>query len=128
MNEEQHIVSGTLELSNELCWMPAGWVFDGALERLALALQAERPSMSQALMGATTEGNGGYLDLRSADADELLALLRAAEEAYTRLASEGAASFANPEYIEGFVAQFQTLMEMIRHRLQGIDRKPRDSP
>jgi hypothetical protein len=28
-------MAGTLEVTEELCWMPAGWVFDTVLERMA---------------------------------------------------------------------------------------------
>ena len=111
-------MSGTLELSDKLCWMPAGWVYDEALERLAAELEAGQPSTSRILRQARTEENGGYLDLRSARTDELVALHRAAEDVYVRLKSEGVARFSAPEFYVGFVSQVLTLKEMLRDRLR----------
>ncbi len=113
-------MSGTLELSDELCWMPAGWVYDNVLECLAEELRTEQPSVSRALLQARTYENGGYLDLRSARTDEILALQHAAEKGYARLESEGASSFSLPEFYDGFVSQFLTLREMLQGRLREL--------
>jgi hypothetical protein len=113
-------VSGTLELSNELCWMPAGWVYDNVLDRLAAELEAEHPAIARTLLQARSAENGGYLDLRSARADELLALRQAAEKVHARLESEGASSFAAPEFYDGFVSQFRAFREILGNRLREL--------
>jgi hypothetical protein len=107
-------MAGTLEISDGLSWMPAGWVYDGALERLAKAIEADRPSVARALLRARTEANGGHLDLRTFRAEDLWAIERGADEAYAQLESAGPSSFAMPEYYAGFMEQFLALREMLR--------------
>ena len=61
-------MAGTLEITETLCWMPAGWIYDNALEGIAEHLGndlRERP------LSSLTEINGGYLDLQTATIDEV---------------------------------------------------------
>jgi ribosomal protein S12 methylthiotransferase accessory factor YcaO len=53
--------AGTLEVIEELCWMPAGWVFDTVLERMAVVLHPQEPALAERLLAARTEANSGYL-------------------------------------------------------------------
>lgn len=110
-------MSGTLELSDELCWMPAGWVYDNVLERLAAELQTEKRSLSRTLLQAKTEENGGYLDLRGSRKDELIALGDAIEKVCAGIESEGPGAFFEPAYYEGFISQVRELRGMVRDRL-----------
>lgn len=110
-------MAGTLEISDELCWMPAGWVYDGTLEMIATAIEADRPSIADALLGARTGENGGYLDLRHLPPHDLADIGRAADRAYRRLESEGPSSFRAPEYYDGFLERFRSLREMLRVRM-----------
>ena len=41
-------MAGTLEVTEELCWMPAGWVFDTVLERMAAELHSQKPALAAA--------------------------------------------------------------------------------
>ena len=58
-------MAGTLEVTDELCWMPAGWVFDAVLEHIAAELHTQDPELAAQLLDARTAANGGYLDLRN---------------------------------------------------------------
>jgi hypothetical protein len=83
-------MAGTLEVTEELCWMPAGWVFDTVLERMAAMLHTQEPALAARLRAARTEANGGYLDLRDMELETWALLLHVADSAYNRLKREGA--------------------------------------
>jgi len=107
-------MAGTLEVTEELCWMPAGWVFDTVLERLAAVLYTQEPGLAERLLAARTEANGGYLDLRDLELETVVRLLNAADSAYSRLTREGAQGFAAPEFYEGLRTQLQQLRDMLQ--------------
>ncbi len=48
-------MAGTLEVTEELCWMPAGWVFDTVLERMAAMLHTQEPALAARLRAARTK-------------------------------------------------------------------------
>ena len=106
-------MAGTLEVTEELCWMPAGWVFDTVLERMAAVLHSQAPALAARLLAARTEANGGYLDLRDIDLETLVLLLNAADSAYGRIAGEGAQECAAPAFSEGLLAQLQQLRDIL---------------
>lgn len=106
-------MAGTLEVSDELCWMPAGWVFDTVLERLASELHTPAPELAAQLLAARTEANGGYLDLRASDRGTLDLLLNAADTAYDRLKQESAEGFRTPAFYKGLLDQFQEFRDML---------------
>ena len=45
----------TLEVTEELCWMPAGWVFDTVLERMAAEIDPQEPALAARLLAARTK-------------------------------------------------------------------------
>lgn len=106
-------MAGTLEVTEALCWMPAGWVFDTVLERMAAELHAQEPVLAARLLAARTEANGGYLDLRDTDPDTFVLLVHAAERAYGRLKGERAQGDAAPAFTEGLLTQLQQLRDML---------------
>ena len=106
-------MAGTLEVTEELCWMPAGWVFDTALERMAAVLHPQEPALAERLLAARTEANGGYLDLRVMDLETLVLLSNAADSAYGHITREGAQGLAAPEFYEGLLKQFLQLCDML---------------
>jgi hypothetical protein len=114
------MMAGTLEVTEELCWMPAGWVFDTVLEHMAAVLHSQEPALAERLLAARTEANGGYLDLRDMDQETLVLLFNAADKAYGRIKGKGAQGFATPEFYEGLLTQFQQLRDMLH-----ADRKAR---
>lgn len=107
-------MAGTLEVTEDLCWMPAGWVFDTILERVAGVLYTKDPGFAEMLLAARTDTSGGYLDLRDMPLETLGILLDAAHIAYRHMEREGAAGFAAPELYAGCLTQFQQLLDMLR--------------
>jgi len=107
-------MAGALEVTEELCWMPAGWVFDTVLERMAAVLHTQEPALAARLRAARTEANGGYLDLRDMDLETWALLLHAAESAYSRLTQEGTQGYAAPAFYEGLLTQFHQLRDMLQ--------------
>jgi hypothetical protein len=108
------MMAGTLEVTEELCWMPAGWVFDTVLERMAAVLHPQEPALAERLLAARTEVNGGYLDLRDIELETLVLLLHAADSAYGRLKGEGAQGCAAPAFAEGLLTQLQQLRDILQ--------------
>ncbi len=106
-------MAGTLEVTDDLCWMPAGWVFDHVLELMAAVLQAQSPVLAELLLAARTDANGGYLDVRDWNVDQLETLLDAAHTACGHITRTGAQSFAPPEFHQGFLQQFHQLCDML---------------
>lgn len=106
-------MAGTLEVTEELCWMPAGWVFDAVLERMAAVLHPQDPVLAAWLLAARTEANGGYLDLRDLEGETWARLCNAADRAYDHLNREGGQGGAVPEGAEGLLTQFQQLRAML---------------
>jgi hypothetical protein len=117
-------MAGTLEVTEEICWMPAGWVFDTVLERMAAVLHPQEPALAARLLAARTEANGGYLDLRDSDLETLVLLLHAAESACGRLKREGTQGDANPAFAEGLLAQLQQLRDLLHagHKARMVKR------
>jgi hypothetical protein len=107
-------MAGTLEVTEELCWMPAGWVFDTVLEHMAAELHPQEPALAARLLAARTEANGGYLDLRDVDLKTLVRLVHAAESAYSRIKGEWAQGDTAPAFAEGLLTQLQQLRDMLQ--------------
>jgi hypothetical protein len=90
---------------------------------MAAVLHPLEPGLTERLLTARTEANGGYLDLRDLERETLVLLLNAADSAYSHLKREGAQGCAAPAFYEGLLAQFQQLRDMLqagcKARLQG---------
>ena len=112
-------MAGTLEISEELCWMPAGWVYDNVLERMALALKEEDAMLAGLLLQSRRDENGGYCDLRMIGEGQLLKLSKAADDVYLQVEAEGATAFHDPSSYPGFVDQLLKLRQMFRGREDG---------
>ena len=107
-------MAGTLEVTEDLCWMPAGWVFDNVLERIAEVLYPQDAALAELLLASRTDANGGYLDLRDMNLETLGLLLEAANIAYSCLTRAGVQECASPEFYAGLLTQFQALCDMLR--------------
>lgn len=110
-------MAGTLEISEDLCWMPAGWVYDNMLERMALVLNGEDAMLANMLLQSRTDDNGGYCDLRMMDGGQLLRLAKAADDVCLQIEAEGASSFHDPSSYPGFVDQLRQLRQMLCKRV-----------
>jgi len=107
-------MAGTLEVTEDLCWMPAGWVFDNVLERIADVLYPQDPALAELLLASRTDANGGYLDLRDVNLETLSLLLETANTAYGDFARAGVQEETAPEFYAGLLTQFQDLCSMLR--------------
>jgi hypothetical protein len=107
-------MAGTLEVTEELCWMPAGWVFDTVLERMAAELHPQEPALAARLLAARTEANGGYLDLRESDLETLMLLVHAADRAYGYIQGERAQGEVAPAFAEGLLTQLKQLHDLLQ--------------
>ena len=107
-------MAGTLEVTENLCWMPAGWVFDNVLERIAELLHPQNAALAELLLAARTDANGGYLDLRDVSLETLGLLVETANIAYGCLARAGVQECTSQEFYAGLLTQFQALCEMLR--------------
>jgi hypothetical protein len=106
-------MAGTLEITETLCWMPAGWVYDNVLRDLATSLQAANSPLSCLLLSSITEENGGYCDLRDCEGVQLRQLICAARTTYSSTAQKGPDAFGDPRFYAGYMEQFQQLIEML---------------
>lgn len=106
-------MSGTLVVDDNVAWMPAGWVYNGVLERIAQALDERYAGLRQFLREAQTEYRG-YCDIQSLNVDDFNVVLEAAARAYLKTANEGAAAFRDPKWYGPFVKHFGGLVEILR--------------
>ena len=107
-------MAGTLEVTEELCWMPAGWVFDTVLERMAADLHPQEPALAARLLATRTEAYGGYLGLRDVDLETLVLLVHAADKAYGHIQRERAQGDTAPAFSEGLLTQLQQLRDLLQ--------------
>ncbi|MGE3542017.1 MAG: hypothetical protein AB7N91_31955 [Candidatus Tectimicrobiota bacterium] len=107
-------MAGTLEVTDDLCWMPAGWVFDAVLARIAQVLHPQDPALAAWLLAARTEANGGYLDLRDLEGARWTRLCHAAECAYAQLLRDVESPRGGAASVEGLRAQFDHLRTMLQ--------------
>lgn len=107
-------MSGTMDIRDDIAWMPAGWVFDNVLELVASELQSEDPSLATILLEARIDISGGYLDLRTLSADRFRSLLRAVERVFNRLIKEGPDAFHDPSFYPGFMKHLDELKRLLQ--------------
>jgi hypothetical protein len=94
--------------------MPASWVFDNVLKRIAEVLYPQDATLAELFLASRTDANGGYLDLRDVNLETLGLLLETANIAYGCLARTGVQGGASPEVYAGLLTQFQDLCNMLR--------------
>ena len=114
-------MAGTLQLSKELCWMPAGWVYDNTLERIAERLETSAPELQQRLLASLTEVNGGYLDLQRCDSTALRTLSASLAVVTAKVISSGPNAMHNPSFYDGYVQQLQELYSLLIKRMGELE-------
>lgn len=110
-------MAGTLEIADNLCWMPAGWVFNAVLHRLAQKLKGMESQLAERLEGGTDSPFGGYLDFRDADQTTFSSLTQAAAGVLADVQEAGPDALADPTYFGAFVEQLRQLISMLNARL-----------
>jgi hypothetical protein len=114
-------MAGTLELSKDLCWMPAGWIYDNALEGIANAVGSERPDLGQALLQSLTDVNGGHLDLQSSPVDDLKAMQNGLSHFTNVTMDAGPDALHNPDFFDGYVEQLRQFEKLLAERLGELE-------
>jgi hypothetical protein len=112
-------VAGTLDFSERRFWGPATWIFVGVLRRALPYLQGSL--LAQRIDEGTQEGRGFYISLEGVARDEIRAFLAALERGYVDVESAGAQSFHDPEFYPRFMAEFRSLLEVVRAHLVEMD-------
>lgn len=107
-------MAGTLELSETLCWMPAGWVYDNTLEGIANHIDGE---LKERILASLTDVNGGYLNLRRASVDDLRSLNAALQSFIDKIVSSGPSSMHDPNFFDGFVQRLKELDSLLAMRI-----------
>ncbi|RKQ92732.1 hypothetical protein C8N24_2585 [Solirubrobacter pauli] len=86
--------SASITAAPEAVWMPSGWIFDDALERLAVAVPAEAEMLEE-----TIASNGALaLDLRALPAERFAALATAARAAVRDVIDAGPEPGEDPSW------------------------------
>ena len=106
-------MAGYLDVSDDLFWSPAGWVYDRVLEDLASAVDAENSELANTLLDGRTSVNGGFLDLRPSSRAEVTLLARACNEVWAKYEQRGPTSDYYPMFMDGL----RSLREMLATRL-----------
>ncbi len=107
-------MSGVVRLSGRNAWIPPGWIYDGALERMSAEIRETHPTLSRQLILAITRESIGFLDLTTVGADVLATIEQAASRVRARLLADGASSFGDPAFFPAFVKRLDELLSMLR--------------
>ena len=113
-------MAGTLELSQDLCWMPAGWIYDNALEGIANIIGKSEPELQQRLLASLTDVNGGYLDLQQCDAGMLTMIETALASVIANAVSAGPNAMHDPSFYDGYVQQLREFHALLKKRLNEL--------
>jgi hypothetical protein len=106
-------MAGTFKINEQVVWMPAGWVFDGILELIAVEIENQDVNLAALLSQARADG-AKYGDLRKIGADQFNLLLRSTERAYAKALEAGPSHFHDPRYYAGFSEHFKILVDLLR--------------
>lgn len=106
-------MSGILVVDDKVAWMPAGWVYNGVLERIRESLDERHTGLRQFLLEAQTEYRG-YCDIQSLNVEDFNLFLEAAGNAYLKTANDGPGAFRDPKWYGPFIKHFGGLVEMLR--------------
>ncbi len=111
-------MAGTLEITEELCWMPGNHFYDDILEQIAASVEGKHPELAARLLFGRAHVNGGYLDLRKSPADELGAILDAANLHLENVKATGPGYCYAPVFYPGYVRTCEELCDMLRVGLE----------
>lgn len=106
-------MSGTLDIRDNVTWMPTGWIYDGVLQGIVKTLEGQDQSLAILLREAQTD-RVQYGDLRSLSVERFHILLSATEQAYLQAVSDGPTSFYKPMHYPWFMSTFSELKTLLR--------------
>jgi len=114
-------MAGTLVLSKELCWMPAGWVYDNALEGIAENIGESEPELKQRLLASLTYVNGGYLNLQQCDAIALRTIEAGLASVIAKTISAGSTAMYDPSFYDGYVQRLREFHSLLTKRISELE-------
>lgn len=116
-------MAGMFVVSEEICWISAGWIFMNVVESLAAAVDESdpaNPSLASRLHHELQRVGSGYLDLRMVSSGDLAQLLNATDAMIGDLKRKGDQAFGWPEafplYIRECISLRHKLSEGLRER------------
>jgi hypothetical protein len=107
-------MAGTLVINAHADWLPAGWVYDNALEAVAAELREHDAAPADDCLAARTTMSQGYFDLTNLDAERYRKFLSAAEQALSTIQSVGASAVARRDAYSGYLHQIHKLCDLLR--------------
>lgn len=113
-------MAGSLVISEDAVWRPAGWVFDQTLDALASKLEAADPELAHVLVSyrrSVTLGDPGGLELRQWDRPGLALLAHAVDELYARVRVAGPDAVFDRRFYAGLKDQLGELRVMLHAEL-----------
>ncbi|KAA0135389.1 hypothetical protein FYZ48_18950 [Gimesia chilikensis] len=111
-------MAGTLVLSQDLCWMPAGWIYDAALEHLAVLLNEQDEKLSELFRNSLMEVNGGFLSLEEAPIADLKLIENALGTMIEMVKTAGPDAMFYPKFFDGYVNHLEELGRLLAQRLK----------
>jgi hypothetical protein len=125
--QDNIVMAGTLDISENCCWMPAGWIYDNVLEQIASFIANEDNALANSLLAARTAGGTGYLDLRCCSRRELETIVRGAQNCLDSTRKQGGKAFYDSRFYPGFINQLESLLAMLSDALDDRGRIPNES-
>jgi hypothetical protein len=110
-------MAGTFVISDDACWIPAGWVHNKVMELVANELAAEHPLVEKQMLDARTSVSVGYVDLRTSGDAEFRAVVNAADAALAKIEKAGPTVLHDPSFFPGFVERVHELQRMLQTEL-----------
>ena len=101
--------------------MPAGWVYDNALERIAERIGERAPELQQRLLASLTDVNGGYLDLQQCDATVLRTIEAGLRWVIAQTISAGPTAMHAPSFYDGYVQQLREFHSLLTKRINELE-------
>lgn len=105
-------MAGTLQVNERSVWMPAGWIFNNVLERIALRLESDDEPLATMVFDSLGP-LPGHLDLCLESADRVRRFAIAAEEVSRRADDAGATAFPDQAFFEPFQRELRLLLQLL---------------
>lgn len=106
-------MSGTLNINSQCRWMPAGWLYDAALERIGAELSLESSSLVELNRNARTT-ESGTLNLIDLSKEEFALFVTAVNKALVKAEAGGLSEFHDPSFFPGFLKHFRELAILLK--------------
>ncbi len=115
-------MAGTFVLSDNLAWLPPGWVYDSILTGISKNSCTVNHKIGDKFAESRTDVNGGMLFLDHwTNPDDFRLVINAALE-YKKQVVIDKDQFAVDGWYEGFLRSIDDLVDLIEQRIQDLER------